>query len=181
MNAACPRDDDLSAWMDDELDAVAREGLEVHLASCAACRTRLTDLQALRADFLALPDERLGFELSQVIRGRIEGLPAAAKPPSRRAPSPLRAPSPPHASRPSRQRVRWPRWRGLVPAGVGAAASLSLGLAAGWILTAPVARVAPTAAALQVFAPIAPGGLCAGPRSCLRQVPRGDIPGGRRP
>jgi len=149
MITSCPSLEDLSAYLDGELPADLRKRMAGHLSSCAACAARYADLEALRADFAALPDERLGFDLSQVIRGRIDALPARRE--TRRAP--------------------WWRpanWRSLVPVGA-AAASLSLGLVLGTSLTAPAA-VAPVMSALEVFAPIAPGGLCPAHGSCWRPV-----------
>lgn len=147
MTKSCPSLEDLSAYLDGELPADVRKRTAVHLASCAACTARYAKLDALRADFAALPDERLGFDLSQVIRGRIEALPPREE--TRRAP-----------------RWRLTNWRRLVPMGA-AAASLSLGLVLGTSLTAPAA-VAPAMSALEVFAPIAPGGLCPPFGSCWR-------------
>lgn len=157
MTQSCPNPEDLSALLDGELPAKARDLTAAHLVSCDACAALYADLAALRVEFSALPDERLGFELAQVIRGRIEALP------DRRA-----------AGRSPRR--GFADWRRLLPVGAAAAASLSLGLAMGISLTAP-ATIAPAAHALQVFAPIAPGGLCPVPGSCsvrtnaTRQLP----------
>lgn len=156
MTQHCPALEDLSAYLDGELPVEVRQRMAAHLASCAACASRYADLEGLRADFAALPDERLGFDLSQVIRGRIEALPV--RPEARRAP-----------------RWRPANWHRLVPVGA-AAASLSLGLFLGTSLTAPVA-VAPAMSALEVFAPIAPGGLCPVRGSCWRPAtPTRQIP-----
>ncbi len=144
MSEPCPKSEDLSAWLDGEMSTGERARMDAHLAGCDACRVLLVDWRALRAEFRGLPDERLGFDLSQVIRGRLAARPIP----------------------PSVPRAR--RWRSLIPTGIGAAASLSLGLMMGWSLTAPLAGVAPTAAALEVFAPVAPGGLCTGLDSCFR-------------
>jgi len=144
MTDECPRIEALSTYLDAQLDAAACARLDAHLATCVRCRALLDDLCGLRTDLRALADERLGFDLSQVVRGRIATLPARA--PQRRTP-------------------RWRRW---LPAGVGAAASLTLGLTMGLSMTAPVAAVAPVAATLEVFAPIAPGGLCIGMPACWR-------------
>ena len=54
-------------------------------------------------------------------------------------------------------------------ADMSAIASLSLGLVLGTSLVAPVV-VAPAISPLQVFAPVAPGGLCPGLGSCWRPV-----------
>lgn len=150
MTESCPNPEDLSMYLDGELPADVRDRTAAHVASCAACAALYADLAALRADFAVLPDERLGFDLSQVVRGRIEALPGGGK--ARRA-----------------ARRRMTDWRTLLPVGAAAAASLSLGLAMGISLTAPAA-VAPAMSALQVFAPVAPGGLCAGLGSCWRPM-----------
>ena len=152
MTEPCPYPEDLSAYLDGELPPRVRSRIERHEASCAACSALLADLRGLRSEFRALPDERLGFDLAQVIRGRIEVLP------------------------PQRQAPRAPRWRSLLPVGVGAAASVSLGVALGLSLTAPVV-IAPAMNALEVFAPVAPGGLCPGTAPCWRPGPST----GRRP
>ena len=144
MTGACPKTEDLYAYVDSQLSVSERTRVDAHLATCASCRALLGELRGLRADFQALPDLRLGFDLAQVIRGRLAAQPTPATV------------------------SRAPRWRRFLPAGIGAAVSLSLGLTMGLSLTAPVAVVAPIAGALQVFAPIAPGGLCVGLRACGR-------------
>lgn len=143
MTRPCPNPGDLSAYLDGELAPGVRARLDTHLASCPSCAWAIAELRALHAEFRALPDESPGFDVAQVIRGRIEALPPRAAP-----------------------RQAW-GWRHLLPAGIGAAASVSLGLALGMGLTAPVV-VAPVASPLEVFAPIAPGGLCPGFGSCWR-------------
>ena len=95
MSEPCPGFEDLSAYLDGQLPPRARARLDAHLASCPACAASLADLRTLRTDLQALPDERLGFDLAQVIRGRIEALPPRTK--ARRA----------------------PRWRRLPPVGIG--------------------------------------------------------------
>ena len=39
----------LSAWLDDELEETAKAALEAHLAGCEACRRAWGQLQALEA------------------------------------------------------------------------------------------------------------------------------------
>ena len=148
MIEACPGPEDLSAYVDGELPADDHARIAAHLASCTACAALHAELVELSVAFASLPDERLGFDLSQVVRGRIEALP------------PRREPG---------RRPRWRAmdWRGWLPVGAAAIASLSLGLALGTSLVAPVV-VAPAISPLQVFAPVAPGGLCPGLGSCWR-------------
>ena len=49
------RDEELSAYVDGQLDAAAGARLEAHIESCAACRDMLTELRAVRAALAALP------------------------------------------------------------------------------------------------------------------------------
>jgi len=145
MTTTCPTIETLSAYADDEFAVEQRAAIDEHLASCAECRAWLAELRGAQREFRALADESLGFDLSQVVRGRIEALPR------------------PVAAGRSRERRVW-RW--FVPAGLGAAASVSLGLALGMALTVPATLPRPVGGALEVFAPVAPGGLCAGAGSC---------------
>ena len=145
MTKTCPGIEILSAHADEELAPDQRVVLDAHLASCLRCRAWLDEWRAAQQGLRALADESLGYDLSQVVRGRIESLPRPA--------APLRA----------RRRRGW-GW--FVPAGLGAAASVSLGLALGMALTVPASLPRPVAGTLEVFAPVAPGGLCAGAGSC---------------
>lgn len=145
MSEGCPRIEDLSAYADGEATPAQRARLDAHLAACPTCRHWLDALHGVQAQMRTWSDDSLGFDLSQVVRGRIEAQPRPAAPVRSR-----------------------PGWRWLVPAGMGAAASLALGLALGLALTVPAASVSPLARSLEVFAPVAPGGLCAGSLSCRR-------------
>ncbi len=145
MTRTCPTIESMSAYADGELPAAQHGAFDAHLASCPRCREWLADLRAAQTGLRALADESLGFDLSQVVRGRIQSLP--------------RPVAPMHEG----ERRGW-RW--LVPAGLGAAASVSLGLALGMALTVPATLPRPVGGALEVFAPVAPGGLCAGAGSC---------------
>ena len=49
------RDEELSAYVDGQLDVAAGARLEVHIESCAACRDTLTELRAVRSALAALP------------------------------------------------------------------------------------------------------------------------------
>jgi len=145
MTTTCPTTETLSAYADGEFDAAQRTAIERHLASCVECRAWLDGLRGAQHEFRALADESLGFDLSQVVRGRIEALPRSV---------------------PAGRAAERHGWRWLVPAGFGVAASVSLGLALGLALTVPAAPPRPVGGALEVFAPVAPGGLCAGAGSC---------------
>ncbi|GAB1394561.1 hypothetical protein MASR1M60_27250 [Rhodocyclaceae bacterium] len=134
-------DDDLSAYFDAALDAAAHHRVTAHLAACPCCTTRLAAFAALSADFARLPREQLGCDLAGVVAGRLA---AAALP---------------------RPRTPVPGWRGLLPLGFGAAASVALGIAMGAALIGGGAAL-PRMTAMSVFDPIPPGSLCPGPESC---------------
>lgn len=134
-------DDDLSAYLDAELAAATRCRVENHLAACPRCTARLADFAALSADFARLPRESLGCDLAGVIDGRLA-----------------------EEARP-RPRVHVSGWRGLLPLGLGAAASVALGIAMGAVLFGGGAAL-PRMAAMSVFDPIPPGGLCPGLDAC---------------
>lgn len=144
MTEACPKTAELSAHLDQQLAGAARARLDTHLAECPLCAAMFADLLALHVDLQHLPDEGLGFDLSEVIRGRL-----AAETGPRTVPTRRRS------------------WRDLAPIGIGAAVAVSLGLTMGLTLTAGVGiAVAPRMAAMTVFDAVAPGGLCIGLDAC---------------
>lgn len=69
----------LSAYLDEELDASDRARLDVHIASCAECRSTLTGLQATLTDLRSLPEPAPTPQDSWALRAAI-----------RRARSPMR-------------------------------------------------------------------------------------------
>jgi anti-sigma factor RsiW len=153
VDERCPRTVELSALIDGQLADAERARIDAHLAGCASCGAMLADLGALRAELRQLPDERLGFDLSEVVRGRIAAASGARPAPRTR-----------------------PGWREWLPIGVGATAALSAGLSMGLALTAGSgAALAPRIAAMAVFDPVAPGGLCIGLDACY--APRGTAGG----
>ena len=144
MDEACPRTVALSTRLDEQLGAREQIALDRHLAQCPVCAAYFAELQQLKSELKGLPAETLGFDLAEVIRGRL-------------ANEVLRRP---------RARSR-PRWRELIPLGIGATVSLMLGLSMGMAITAGASVVvAPQIAVMTVFAPIAPGGLCIDARAC---------------
>lgn len=141
----------LSAYLDGELDAAARQRLAAHLAACPQCASRLAALQALTADFGKLPEDSLGFDLAGVIAGRLAATP-----------------------RP-RDRRRDTRWRGLLPVSLGAAASVVAALTIGFGMGSALfggAAAMPRVTAMSVFDALPPGGLCLGPASCYSKGAR---------
>lgn len=63
--------DQLSAYIDGELDDAARARLDAHLPSCAECSATLDGLRATLADLKTLPDEAPSEQDSWAIRGAI--------------------------------------------------------------------------------------------------------------
>lgn len=145
MNETCPRVEALSARLDDVLSDRERERVDAHMRDCPVCGEAFARMRALHGALRELPDTRLGVDLSGVVEGRIAGLPVGRRGADRRGFAP-----------------------GL-PIGVALAASLALGLALGLALTAGggVAGI-PRVAAMAVFDPIAPGGVCIGLDACYR-------------
>lgn len=146
----------LSAWLDGELDDAARQRVDEHLADCPACAAEAVALRELSAGFAAMRGETLGYDLAGVIEGRLAAAP--------------RAPSPASVAR--RQPRRWLAW---LPATVGAAASLALGIGLGSALLGGSAGTAGNVAdgapatlvsAMRVFDPMPPGSVCLGLDAC---------------
>lgn len=145
----------LSAWLDGELDAAARQRVDAHLADCPRCAAELVALRELSAGFAAMRGETLGYDLAGVIEGRLAAAP--------------RAPSPASVAR--RQPRRWLAW---LPATVGAAASLALGIGLGSALLGGAGTdgkladnpPATLVSAMRVFDPLPPGSVCLGTDAC---------------
>lgn len=138
----CPRIETLSALVDGALGASDRAEIEAHAGLCPVCGGALAHLNALRADFAALPAPRVGFDLAPAVAARIRAATRPARP-----------------ARPARQ--AW--WQGL-PVALGTAAALGAGAFLGAFLVAGggVAAVRP-AVEMSAFGTVPPGGLCLGP------------------
>ncbi|HEX5804518.1 MAG TPA: zf-HC2 domain-containing protein, partial [Azospira sp.] len=141
---------------DGELDDAARQRVDAHLADCPRCAAEAVALRELSAGFAAMRDETLGYDLAGVIAGRLAAVP----------PRPSSAPVVRRAPRP------WLAW---LPATVGAAASLALGIGLGSALlggnvgtAGNVADGAPATlvSAMRVFDPMPPGSVCLGTDAC---------------
>ena len=153
MREACPRTIQLSAHLDGEQSPAEHARLLSHVAVCPQCGAMLANLNALRDGFRGLPDEPLGFDLSEVIRGRIA--------------TSVRRPVVPSWRR------RWLQW---APMGLGAGAALSLGLLMGTGLMAGSAGiVAPRVTAMAMFDPVAPGNLCGSRENCFMPPSTGPV------
>lgn len=144
MTNDCRNSAQVSAYVDGELAPGALREFEAHLSACTACSKLLLDVQALRAAFRALPDERPGFDLNALLDQRLA---------TRR----------PHPLRPKRG-LPWWQW---VPSGLAAAASVAGGLALGSMMAGTSAALAsPPPEVMAVFDLVPPGGLCLLPQSC---------------
>jgi anti-sigma factor RsiW len=67
MSKYCRRSEDLSAYLDGELDEKTRLNLEMHLGDCFACKEMLQDLRCLHGYFQGLPHQEVGFDLAPVV------------------------------------------------------------------------------------------------------------------
>lgn len=132
----------LSAYLDGELDPGAQRRVAAHLATCPLCAARFGELRGLVADIRALPTDSLGVDLAGVIAGRIAAAPRPAAP------------------------VRRHGWLGHWPVALGAAASIAVGVSMGSALVAGGAVSTPRVTALHVFDALPPGSLCIGLDSC---------------
>jgi tetratricopeptide (TPR) repeat protein len=65
--------DRLSEYLDDEdMSATERASIDAHLATCASCRTTLTELRAVQAKALSLPDQPPTTDLWSGIAPRLD-------------------------------------------------------------------------------------------------------------
>jgi anti-sigma factor RsiW len=142
----CPRVDALSALIDGELEDPARIEVTAHAEGCPLCGAMLRDMTELSAAMRPFATARAGFDLMPLIEPR---LPARGK--SRRTPAGGRS--------------WWQRWQ-LLPSGLAAAAVLMTGTYLGALLAGGAGVTAMRPAAMAMFDPIPPGGLCAGLPSC---------------
>ena len=145
-------DTELSAYLDAELPGPASQRIAAHLAVCPRCAGRVADFAALSADFAQWPADGPGYDLGTVI---LERLPVSSV----------------RGAGSGRRRLGW---RSLLPVGLGAMASVVLGIAIGLALFGGV-PAQPGMTAMNVFDPIPPGGLCLGVEGC--QAARADMTG----
>jgi anti-sigma factor RsiW len=151
MNAQqpdCPRTEQLSALVDDELPARPRQEIESHAAACPACGAMLRDLTELRLALRPLSETQPGVDLAPLIEPRLA-------PRSRRRQAQPRAPW-------------WQVWQ-LLPPGLAAAGVLAAGAYLGALLAGGAAVSATQSTAMAVFDPIPPGGICVGMQSCFKR------------
>ncbi|MDP2241960.1 MAG: zf-HC2 domain-containing protein [Burkholderiales bacterium] len=144
----CPRTEQLAALIDDELAPDAREQVTSHAAACPLCGAMLRDLAGLHAALQPFTAARVGFDLAPLVEQRLA------------------------ASGQRQQRGREPRWwQGwrLAPSGLTAAGMLTVGVYLGALLAGGAGVAVARPAAMAVFDPIPPGGICVGLQSCYPQ------------
>ncbi|MCI3952513.1 MAG: putative transrane transcriptional regulator (anti-sigma factor) [Burkholderiales bacterium] len=111
----CPRTEDLSALVDEELVGAARAEIATHAESCPLCGAMLQDLGGLRAALQPLAGARPGIDLAPLIEQRLRTVGGGSPRP------------------PARSRNGWHGWR-LLPQGFVAAGMFATGLYFGGLL-----------------------------------------------
>jgi anti-sigma factor RsiW len=141
----CPRTEQLSALVDEELPARPREEIESHAAICPVCGAMLRELTELKLALRPLGDARPGIDLVPLISPQL---------------APRVRPRPAKSGKPW-----WHVWQ-LLPSGLAAAGTLTAGVYLGALLAGGAVASATPLSAMAVFDPIPPGGICVGLRSC---------------
>ena len=131
----------LSAYLDNELDAAAQRHAAAHLAGCPQCRATLAELDGLGQGLRALVCP----ELPAGLQARLQR--PFAPPPARSC---------------------W--WARHWAQGIGAAASVLLGLLLGYALPGQPPGSSPSHDLLAVLGSAPPGALCARPEFCYLKV-----------
>lgn len=75
----CNQNEEVSAYVDDELSPSARRGFETHIAQCSACREELARIRCLRDTLRGLPARTVGYDLAPTLRARYLWSPMAPK------------------------------------------------------------------------------------------------------
>jgi anti-sigma factor RsiW len=146
VQAQCPRTEELSALIDGELAGAARAEIASHATSCPLCGATLRELGELRDALQPLTAARVGFDLAPLLDSRLSARGTRAR-------------------RPVPDRNWWQGWQ-WVPSGLAAGAVLMAGVYLGGLLGGGSGVVALQPAAMALFDPVPPGGLCAGMQSC---------------
>lgn len=129
----CPSIEELSAYLDGELEAGARGALARHAAECPLCGARIDQFTALGSALKGLPELRPGIDIAALVDRRIAA--------------------------PRRARPRRYGWS-LAPQAVGGLAALAAGAYLALMLPAGAALTRP--GPMAVLGPSPPGALCAG-------------------
>ncbi len=142
---ACPRTEELSALIDEELGGERRGEIAAHAKVCPVCGKMLRELKVLEAALQPLAELPATPDLLPLIEQRL----SAVSPPAR----------------PKADRKSWFGWQ-VVPAGLAAVGMLSAGLYLGALLVGGTAVSAAQPAMMAMFDAIPPGGVCVGLQSC---------------
>ena len=147
----CPRDTDLSAYVDHMMKPPERARFNGHLQACPICQQRLDDMTALGTSLRALPSPQLGFDLAAQWNDRLHTRPLGR--------------------RPARAGAGWRGWMPVGLAGLTTGLALVSGLWLGGLMLGGAAASVSGGALVRVFDPIPPGGLCAAAEIC--RLPKG--------
>lgn len=141
----CPRTEQLSALIDDELPARPREEIESHAAVCPLCGPMLRDLTELRLAIRPLAEAQPGIDLVPLVEPRLA----------------------PRGGQPQAKSEKpWWQFLPLMPSGLAAAGVLTAGVYLGALLAGGATVSATRLTTMAVFDPVPPGGICVGFQSC---------------
>jgi uncharacterized protein (DUF1501 family) len=141
----CPRTEQLSALIDGELSGVTREEIEAHAGLYPLCGAMLREFGELHVALKPLATARPGFDLAPLIDQRLAAVGRSA--------------------RPLRDRSWSQGWQ-ILPSGLAAAGVLTVGMYMGALLAAGGGVTTLQPAAMAMFDPVPPGGVCVGLPSC---------------
>ncbi len=134
MVGYCKKNEELSVYLDGEMDVKSRLKFETHLGQCSACQTMLQDMRSLRECFQSLPQQEVGFDLAPLVLSDLGRTRTVT----------------------IRPRFNW--WQ-LFPVSFTVAATVLLGLFLGSSLSSrPDAEL--VAVSLAMFDPVPPAGIC---------------------
>lgn len=141
----CPRNLEVSAYLDDAMEAGERIRFQAHLHACPLCHGRLDELTALQRQLRDLPSPALGFDMAARLQDRIRA----------------------DEARRRNARTFRPGWSlGGLMGGLTVAASIASGVWLGGMLIGGTVLSAQPSAIVRVFDPVPPGGLCAAAELC---------------
>lgn len=141
----CPRNLEVSAYLDDAMEPAERSRFHAHLHACPLCHGRLDEIRALQQQLRDLPSPVLGFDMAARLQDQMRS----------------------GATRHRNARQFWPGWSmGGLMGGLAVAASIASGVWLGGMLIGGTVLTAQPAAIVRVFDPVPPGGLCAAAELC---------------
>lgn len=141
----CPRNLEVSAYLDDAMEPDERSRFNAHLHTCPLCHGRLDEMTTLQKQLRDLPSPVLRFDMAARLQDQIRA---------------------DEARRRTARSFR-PGWNiGGLMGGLAVAASIASGVWLGGMLIGGTVLTAQPAAIVRVFDPVPPGGLCAAAELC---------------